>query len=198
MRDLVKHIGSPLALQVSRLHKQLSQVQQTLTHQKAQGKSSNTQQAELTRLQTQLSLLQATQERYHHLLHQLSLSIHPFAIEDSGFQGAIAVIDSVQQHLQALKELAHSAHLPKLPQALDKFSCQAREMAAGVNAWWSWVLHSLTTQAVNPQVSNWLLCCLLPVVYWQQQVDKTKTPALKQAYRCALAQAQLAYTHDPS
>lgn len=197
LRELVKNIGSPLALQVSQLHKQLSQVQQTLTHLQAHGKSAQAQQAKLTELQTQLSQLQATQVRYHHLIHQLSLSIHPFAIEGNGFQGATEVIDSVQQHLQALNELAYSAHLPKLPQAVEKFSHQARGMAAGVNAWWSWVLHSLSTQSVSPQVSNWLLGCLLPVVYWQQQVDKTKTPPLKQAYRCALTQAKLTYTHDP-
>jgi len=38
----------------------------------------------------------------------------------------------------------------------------------------------------------------LPVVYWQQQIDKTKTLTLKQAYHSALTHAQLAYRHDPA
>jgi len=50
--------------------------------------------------------------------------------------------------------------------------------------------------SLSPQMSNWVLTCLLPVVYWQQQIDKTKTLTLKQAYHSALTHAQLAYRHD--
>jgi len=103
---------------------------------------------------------------------------------------------SFQHHLQALTKLAKAARLPKLPEAVDKFSAQVSGMAV-VHAWWCWVLHSLRTQSLSPQMSNWVLTCLLPVVYWQQQIDKTKTLTLKQAYHSALTHAQLAYRHDP-
>jgi len=67
-------------------------------------------------------------------------------------------------------------------------------MAAVVHAWWCWVLHSL--HSLSPQMSNWVLTCLLPVVYWQQQIDKTKTLTLKKLITL-LTHAQLAYRHDP-
>jgi len=57
--------------------------------------------------------------------------------------------------------------------------------------------YTARTQSLSPQMSNWVLTCLLPVVYWQQQIDKTKTLTLKQAYHSALTHAQLAYRHDP-
>jgi len=152
LRELNRQIGSPLALQLSRLDKQLSQTQETLTRIQAQGKPSQAQQAKLAQLKTELSRLQSTQKRYHNLIHQLSLGLHPFAIDGSGFQGATEVTVSFQHHLQALTKLAKAARLPKLPEAVDKFSAQVSGMAAVVHAWWCWVLHSLRTQSLSPQM----------------------------------------------
>lgn len=196
LRELSKAIGSPLALQLSRLDKQCRQAQQTLTHLQAQGKPSQAQQAKLTKLQAQFSLLESNQATYHHLMQQLSLGVHPFALDGSGLQGATEVIASLQSPLQALVDLALKANLPKLPAAINHFSDQVNEIAAVVHTWWTWVLQSLATYTLTPEVSNWVLTCLLPVAYWQQQMDKTKTPVLKQAYRCAYAQAQIAFTRN--
>lgn len=197
LRELGKAIGSPLALQLSRLDKQCSQAQETLTHLVAQGKPTETQQAKLNQLQAQFNLLQSTQATYHHLMQQLSLCVHPFAINGSGFQCSTEVRASVQPHLQALTNLADRADLPKLPAAVNQFSNQVSGIAAGVHAWWTWVIQNLATHSLSPEVSNWVLTCLLPVVYWQQQMHRTKTPALQQAYRCAHAQAQSSFTRDP-
>lgn len=163
----------------------------------AQGKPSQVQHAKLTQLQAQLSRLESTQATYHHLLQQLSLSVHPFAIDGSGLQCATEVIASLQAHLQALTALAQQADLPKLPAAVRQFSDQVSGIATGVHAWWTWVLQSLATHSPSPEVSNWVLTCLLPVAYWQQQLHKTKTPDLNQAYGAAYAQAQAAFTHHP-
>lgn len=197
LRELNKSIGSPLALQLSRLNKQCSQAKETLTHLQAQGKPSQTQQAKLAQLQAQFSLLQSTQTTYHHLMQQLSLGVHPFAIDGGGFQSATEVIASLQGHLQALTHLSDTVDLPKLPVAVNQFSDQVSGMAAVVHAWWTWVLQSLATHSLSPEVSNWVLTCLLPLTYWQQQIHKTKTSTLKQAYCSAHAQAQSAFNHHP-
>jgi uncharacterized protein YigA (DUF484 family) len=73
-----------LALQLSRLDKQCAQAQATLTQLQTQGKPNQTQQVKLAQLQAQFSRIQSTQANYHHLLQQLSLSVHPFAIDGSG------------------------------------------------------------------------------------------------------------------
>lgn len=51
--------------------------------------------------------------------------------------------------------------------------------------------------SVAPETMNWLLTSLMPVVYWQQQVDKTKSPALRQCYQCAYDQALLTLDCHP-
>lgn len=197
LRGLSRAIGSPLALQLSRLDKQCAQAQATLTHLQAQGKPNQTQQVKLAQLQAQFRRLQSTQATYHHLLQQLSLNVHPFAIDGGGFQCATEVSACLQEHLQALTALGKQADLPKIPAAVRQFSDQISGIAAVVHAWWTWVLQSLATDSLSPEVNNWVLTCLLPAAYWQQQLHKTKTLALKQAYRAAYAQAQAAFTRDP-
>lgn len=103
------------------------------------------------------------------------------------------MIASLQHHLQTLATLPTRSDLPNMQAALDKFSAQTSAIAAVVNTWWNWVFHSLSTEQVSLEVSNWLLTCLLPLTYWQQQLHKTKNPALKQAYKAAYVQAQTVY-----
>ncbi len=197
LRDLSKHIGPHLGRQLSQVEQQMSQADQKLTQLQASAKPSFAQQQCLRQLQSQYSLLKSTQETYHKVLQQLSLCMHPFAIDGSGFQSATEVASSLEHHLQALAELSKVSELPNLQAALNKFTDQISGLTPVINTWWTWVFHSLSTEQLSPQVSNWVLTCLVPMVYWQQQMHKTKTPALKQAYQSAFAQAQKLYSYDP-
>lgn len=114
---------------------QCVQAQATLTQLQAQGKPSEAQHAKLTQLKAQLGLLESTQATYHHLLQQLSLGVHPFAIDGSGFQSATEVTASLRGHLQALTALTQQADLPKLPAAVRQFSDQVSGITAVVHAW---------------------------------------------------------------
>jgi len=82
-----------------------------------------------------------------------------------------------QHHLQALTKLAKAARLPKLPEAVDKFSAQVSGMAAcpclvvlGTSQ------QDTVSQSTDEQLGSH---CLLPVVYWQQQIDKKLSPSNK-------------------
>ena len=57
--------------------------------------------------------------------------------------------------------------------------------------------HRLAPLALDEPTQLWLQQQLLPVVYWQTQVEKTKTPALKTAYQQAFRQAQAALLQHP-
>jgi len=78
-----------------------------------------------------------------------------------------------------------------------KFTRQIPGIAALVDAWWLGVEHSLVSLALDEPTHKWLQQQLLPVVYWQTQVEKTKTPALKTAYQQAFRQAQAALCQHP-
>jgi len=168
------------------LDKQLSQTQETLTRIQAQGKPSQAQQAKLAQLKTELSRLQSTQKRYHNLI-QASASL---AI-DGRFQGATEVTVSFQHHLQALTKPAKAARLPKLPEAVDKFSALSG-MAAAVHAWW---LGTSQQDTVSQSTDEQLFSPASALVTGNNKLTKPKL-SLKQAHS-ALTHAQLAYRHDP-
>lgn len=197
LRGLGKQIGCHLGRQLAQLEKQRDQADAKLKKLHCEGKPRLVQQRKLIELQAQYSLVESTQATYHQLLQQLSLCVHPFAIDGSGFISATEVITALQQHIQTLSALLNTKQVPNFQTALDKFTQQIPALAAVVNTWWTWVLHSLSPYKLNFQTSNWLLTCLLPLVYWQQQVDRTKSPSLKHAYQSAYAQALRAYHQDP-
>lgn len=165
---LSRAIGTPLVLQLSHLDKQCVQAQATLTQRQAQGQPTEAQHAFLAQLQAQLRLLKSTQTTYHHLLQQLSLCVHPFAVDGGDLQCATEVSASLQAHLQALTALTEQADLPKLPAAVREFSDQVSGLATVVHAWWTWVLQSLASHSQSPEVNNWVLTCLLPLAYTAQ------------------------------
>lgn len=197
LRDLGKQIGSSLGRQLGQLDKQLSQANAFVAQLPSSGKQSQAQQRKIAQLRTQYDNIQSAQAAYRTTMQQLSMCVHPFAIDGTGFQSATQVIACLEQHLQTFATLFHDSQLPSLQTSLDKFTAQIPAIASVVNTWWTWVFHSLSPEQLCPTTNNWLLTRLLPVVYWQQQVDKTKSPALKQAYQSAYTQAQRLYCHDP-
>lgn len=196
LRDLGKHIGAHLGRQMSQLEQQLSQVRSKLLQLQTQSQPTQSQQQKLEQLQAQYNSTQAAQSAYHSAMQQLSLCVHPFAIDGSGFQSATEVVASLEQHLNRLCAIANVASLPNWQKAVDKFQQQIPVIAALVNTWWTWVFHNLSAEQLSPQTSNWLLTRLLPVVYWQQQLHKTKSPALKLAYHSAYTLAHSLYSQD--
>ena len=197
LHDLSKSIGLHLGRQLTQMERQISRADEKLTHLQESGKPSVAQRKKIAQLRTHYTVLESTQAAYRALMQQLSLCVHPFAIDGSGFQSATEVSASLQHHLQALAELSKASELPNRQLALDRLTGQIAGLAAVVNIWWTWVFPSLSTEQLAPEVSNWLITCLLPMVYWQQQMHKTKSPELKQAYKSAYAQAQRLYSHDP-
>lgn len=198
LRDLGKHFGAHLGRQMSQLEQQISQATAKLTQLQTENKPTQLQQQKLEQLQAQYSSTQATQTAYQAAMQQLSLCVHPFAIDGSGFQSTTAVIASLQQQLHALSTIANTSGLSNWQTTAAKFTPQIPAMAAVINTWWTWVFHNLSAQqlSLSPQTSNWLLTRLLPVVYWQQQLSKTKSPALKQAYHSAFSHAHSLYSQD--
>lgn len=177
LRDLGKQLGAHLGCQMSKLEQQLSQARVKLLQLQTDSKPTQLQQQKLEQLQAQYNCTQATQTAYHFAMQQLSLCVHPFAIDGSGFQSTKEVIASLQQQLQPLSTIANPASLPNWQTTVTKFTQQIPDIAAVINTWWTWVRHSLSAEPLSPQTSNWLLTRLLPVVYWQQQLHKTKSPA---------------------
>ncbi len=101
LRDLGKHIGSSLGRQLAQLDQQIAQADAKLTQLQAENKPRQPQQQRLTQLRTQFNLVQETQTADRQVMQQLSLCVHPFAIDGTGVQSSTQVITALEHHLQA-------------------------------------------------------------------------------------------------
>ena len=197
MRDLANVMGLSLGLKLAQVEEELIQAQQQLSVLEAKGHDTHVQGRLLAHLRGQAEVLQDDQATYQRTLQQASQAVHPFTLADGRAQSSAQVESQLQQAVATLNTL-HAAYTARDNHAaVLKVKRQIPGLAAAVDAWWLEVEHRLAPLAVDDPTQRWLQQQLLPVVYWQTQVEKTKTPALKTAYQQALRQAQAALLQHP-
>ncbi len=186
-----------MARQLARLETNITQAKTVIAQRTQAGQSTEAQQATLRQLQQEYETLKSTQADYHQQLQALSLALYPFTLEGSDFQTTLHVTAQLQQSLQTLRDLPQMSAVTHATAAFDKFARQIPDLAIVINTWWRWVHQCLESHALDPQTSHWLLAQLLPLVYWQQQAGRTKSPTLKAHYQQAYRQAQAHYQQQP-
>jgi hypothetical protein len=195
--DLSKSVGAALSRQFTQANQKLAQAQQKLVQLTALAKETTAQQQLVEQLQAQLEFVQLGQRTYHRLRQQLTLTVHPFALSDGSFKTTTEIQGQLEQLLLKLETLQNRHHLLKADSVLQKFQQQIPALAVGVNSWWQWVQHSLSQENLDASCSNWLLGQMLPTVYWQHQLSKTKSRTLRRIYRQAHRRAHQSLLHHP-
>jgi hypothetical protein len=192
-----KPFGAAIGRQLGQLNKQIGQVQSQLEKAQQQGNPPQALAVQMAQLQQQHEQIENAQQTYRAAMHQISTLVHPFRLDGLGFQTALSLQAALAQPLQTLQTLAQSLELVKATTALETFKKNIPAVVMNVNGWWSWVNQALEIEAAPPEVSNWLVCAMLPWVYWNQQADKTKRPELRCLYQQAAEQAYLALLSHP-
>jgi len=196
LRDLAKVMGVSLSLKLAQVEEKLTHARQQLGVLEAKGHDPHVQRRLLAHLSARAEGLRADQAAYHRTLQQASQAVHPFTLAESQAQSYAHVESQLQQAVATLGAL-HAAHTARdHGVAVRKFQRQIPALAASVDAWWLGVEHQVTSLALDEPTQSWFQQ-QLPVVYWQAQVEKTKTPALKTAYQQAFRQAQAALLRHP-
>lgn len=117
---------------------------------------------------------EARQQEYRQQLESLSLTLHPFAIDDAAPQTSAQVEARLQAHVEAIEAFAHAAQLPERQAAMTKVKKQLPAVAALVDFWWQGVRQDLEHAAVSPPWQRWAQEALLPRRYWEHQVTRTR------------------------
>lgn len=115
----------------------------------------------------------------HHLEH-LSLIMHPWRFVGSTPQTSHEVEDLLQAEVAALETLVATQGVPLKKHALEKVRKQLAGVAALVDVWWQEVWHDVQSQvALTAQWRGWVAECVLPLMYWQEQLARTRCPRRK-------------------
>jgi Family of unknown function (DUF6399)/IclR helix-turn-helix domain len=144
------------------------------------------QQAEVTRWE-------AASHIYRDSLESLSLALHPFHISGSTPQTSAQVESQLTAAVEAIEALARGHQLPARHEAMSKVYKHVPALAALVDFWWQGVHQDLEPFLLSPRWQQWVYECLLPMVYWDYQVGRTRCRRRKAAMQAAWQAAQAAF-----
>jgi hypothetical protein len=114
------------------------------------------------------------QRAYRQRLAPLSLTLPPFAIEDAACQPSKQVESRVQVQGEAIEALAHMHQLPDRQATMQKVKKPSPDLAALVDFWWAGGRQDLARAVVSRLWGTWAQETLLPKVYWESQVTRTR------------------------
>lgn len=197
LRDLAKVMAVGLPLKLARVEQKLTHAQQTLRREEAKGHDTHVQQRLVAHLAAEAASLRTDHAACQAVLHHASQAVHPFAIADSRPQSSAHIEAALHHGVAALNALRARYTVRDNEGQVAKFSRQIPAVASLVDAWWLWVEHRLTPHALGADRRDWLRERLLPTVYWQVQLEKTKTAPLKTAYQTAFQAAHAALLRHP-
>ena len=184
--ELNRSIGWELNCLGTRLQKQLKMGQQKRAKPEL-----------IAQIETNQRILQQSRLTYQNCCHRLSTWLHPFDINQNIPQTTEFVSIGLQEILRSLQTVRQTHKLKDPRNGIRKLKNQIESLSAVVDLWWSWVDQCLAARGCELNVVNWVKEQLLPAVYWQQQVRRTKNPDARKDYQAAYLKAFAFLEQDP-
>jgi len=107
-------------------------------------------------------------------LANVSRILHPWRLLDSIRQTSKEVEEQLGAELKAIETLLETNGLPMKKDTLAKVRKQLAGISALVDLWWQTVRQDLTQLAMTPRWTQWAEDVLLPLMYWQEQLRRTR------------------------
>jgi hypothetical protein len=130
-------------------------------------------------------------------LSKLSGILHPWRLVDSLRQTSKEVEEQLQAELKAIETLLETNGLPRKTDTLDKVQKQLAGISALVDLWWQTVRQDLTQLAMTPRWTQWAEDVLLPLMYWQEQLHRTRHPGHKAQIALVLQAVEEVFERHP-
>src|SRR5499427_5380903 len=130
-------------------------------------------------------------------LSNLSRILHPWRLADSIRQTSQEVEEQLRAELKAIKTLLEANGLPMKQDTLDKVQKQLAGISALVDLWWQTVRQDLTQLAMTPRWTQWAEDVLLPLMYWQEQLRRTRHPGQKAQIALVLQAVEEVFERHP-
>jgi hypothetical protein len=130
-------------------------------------------------------------------LSNLSRILYPWRLADSTRQTSQEVEEQLRAELAAIETLLETNGLPMRNDTLDKVRKQLAGISALVDLWWQTVRHDLTQLAMTPKWTQWAEAWLLPLMYWHEQLHRTRYPGQKAQIALVLRAVEEAFERHP-
>src|SRR4029450_11978974 len=130
-------------------------------------------------------------------LSNVSRILHPWRLADSSRQTSKEVEEQLGAELEAIETLLAANELPVKKDTLDKVRKQLAGISALVDFWWQTMRQDLAQMAMPPKWTQWADELLLPLMYWQEQLRRTRCPGQKAQITLVLQAVEGAFGRDP-
>jgi hypothetical protein len=147
--------------------------------------------------ETSVNHWQGVRRAWKEHLANLSRILHPWRLADSSRQTSKEVEEQLHAELQAIATLLETNGLPVKKGTLDKVGTQLAGVAALVDFWWQTVRQDLAQLAMPPRWTQWAEEVLLPLMYWQEQLHRTRSPVQKAQIALVLQAVEDAFARHP-
>ena len=196
VHEIVKSYSLAVGRRLSQAHKDLKQAEAVLVRHPglAQGAEAK---AEGEARHVEVQRWEEVQRTSRHHLETLSLTLHPFGIADSAPQTSAQVASRLHDAVEAIEAFARRHQLPPHYDAMNKVRKQLPALAALVDFWWQGVGQDLEPCGLSSRWRRWVHECLLPMVYWDSQVLRTRCQRRKAKLQAALGAVRAAFERHP-
>jgi Family of unknown function (DUF6399)/IclR helix-turn-helix domain len=196
MHDLVKSSALSLARHVRHARQELRKAEEvcrkhTGPEGRPQGDAEAQHHVEVKRAAVQR--WEGVHSTYRHHLETLSLTLHPFHLHDASPQTSVQVHSRLHAEVAAMETLAQAHQFSVRHDMLKKVRHQLPALAALVDFWWAGVDQDLEQAAISAPWRQWARECLLPWVYWEHQVARTRCARRKAKMQRARAEVRAAF-----
>jgi hypothetical protein len=199
IHDLVKSYSLAICGPLRQAQQAFNQARESLTTCQASLRSSDEAQqaqAEVEARAAEVEHWASVHSAYRYHLETVSLIVHPWRLFDSTPQTSQEVERRLHAEIDALTALIETYGLPAKKKAVAKVRTQLAGLSALVDLWWQRVWQDGQQVVLTPMWKRWVGEHLLPLMYWQHQVSRTRCPRRKAKLLQALESVQDAFdTH---
>jgi hypothetical protein len=154
-------------------------------------------QARVAACATTLNHWQGVGSAWRQRLSNLSRILHPWRLADSTRQTSKEVEKQLGTELEAIETLLEANGLPTKKDTLDKVRKQLAGISALVDFWWQTGHQDVAQMAMTPKWAQWADELLLPLMYWQEQLRRTRCPGQKAQIALVLQAVEEAFERHP-
>lgn len=130
-------------------------------------------------------------------LANLSCILHPWRLADSTRQTSKEVEEQLGTELEAIETLLEANGLPMKNDTLAKVRKQLAGISALIDFWWQTVHQDVAQMAMTPAWTQWTDEFLLPLMYWQEQLRRTRCLGHKAQIARVLQVVEEAFARHP-
>ncbi len=139
------------------------------------------QERKLAEIEAQNTRINNGQTIYRQQLREISIVTHPFS-QDSQLKTSAKLRSQLSSSLTILRKVAQNCGIKDNKKRLNYFENSIADMGALVDLWWQWVDCDLENQQCCDELKDWIKTTLLPTVYWQQQIKKSRSSKSQKDY----------------